>query len=262
MISIPNFIVIIVAPKYEGNLGAIARAMKNFGLDSLRLIEACEIGDECYRRSKHAKDIIENAEKYSNFEDALRDIEFVVGTTGLVNTNIKRTIRNPLSVREFVPRVRDIPGNVGLVFGREDYGLYDDELKKCDIVITIPTDSEYRIMNLSHAAAVVFYELYEITKQKYDKRRDIEGTLKKKLKANMAREFENELLYEQFKLLLDDIDYPDYKKENTAILFRRLIGRAFPTKWDFHTLMGVFKRARGKVGKTGEKAPSEEFRGE
>jgi TrmH family RNA methyltransferase len=226
-----EMVVILLEPKHEGNVGAVARCMKNFGFYNLFLINSCELGEVCYKRAKHAKEVIDNAKKFNSLEEVINELDFIVGTSGVVNLNDKHHIRNPITPRELLDYSKKLDSKVGLLFGREDYGLYESELLKCDLLVSIPTNSEYPIMNLSHAVAVVLYELASA-----DLKFDIKGHRK-------ATNFEKEKLFEQFKLFLDRVDYPHHKREHTEILFRRLLGRATPSKWEFHTLMGVFGRA-------------------
>lgn len=222
-----DFIVILVEPKYEGNVGFVARAMKNFGLTKLRIVKF-SIGDESCRMAMHAKDVLENAKIVNTFEEGIKNLDYVVGTSGIVNLNEKRHIRNPLTLKEFAEKIYEMNGRIGLVFGREDYGLYNNELEKCDIVVTVPCDENYPVMNLSHAAALFFYEL--------GKKRIIK-------KPTEASGFEKEKMHEYFSKLLDEINYPKHKKTGTKTMFRRIIGRAGLSKWEFHALIGVFSRA-------------------
>jgi TrmH family RNA methyltransferase len=226
----PEFIVILQEPKHEGNIGAVARCIKNFGFEKLFLINSCEVSDICFQRAKHAKDIILNAKKFESLNEALKELDFLVGTTGVVNINEKHQLRNPKTPREFVEYAKKLDMRVGLLFGREDYGLYDDELRICDLLISIPTNEVYPIMNLSHAVAVVLYELASA---------DLKLQIKTRGKAS---KLEKEKLFEQFKTFLEHVNYPVQKRENTEILFRRFVGRATPNKWEFYTLMGVFGR--------------------
>jgi TrmH family RNA methyltransferase len=204
--------------------------MKNFGFKKLVLVNPCELGDECYKRAKHASNIIDSAIIYDSLSKALNGIDLVVGTSGIVNLNEHAHARNPLTPVEFATKISKFDGKLGILFGRENYGLYKSELLKCDMLVTIPTHEAYPIMNLSHSVAVILYEVYR--------------SKIKPRKPKKASQFEKEKLFEQFSLLLDSIEYPAHKRENTEILFRRLMGRAVPSKWEFYTLMGVLSRAR------------------
>lgn len=232
-----EIIVILLEPKHEGNVGAVARGIKNFGFTQLYLINPCDLDDECYKRAKHAKDIIKKSKIFETLDQAQKEIDFLVGTTGVINLNDKHHIRNPITPRQFSDYLKKMKSEtrVGLLFGREDYGLYQQELMHCDMLLTIPTNEEYPIMNLSHAVAVVLYELASA---------DITFNIRGHRKAS---KFEKEKLFEQFRQFLDSVDYPKHKRENTEILFRRLLGRGTPSKWEFHTLMGVFGRASERM---------------
>jgi len=125
---------------------------------------------------------------------------------------------------------------VGLVFGREDYGLFNDEIASCDIMLRIPSSESYSSMNLSHAVSLVLYSLFVKNNFEPKNRRDI-GKLEKE-KLNIF-----------FSDLLDEIDYPEHKKEKTKVMFKRIMGRSMPSKWEYHTLMGVFSRSLNRVKK-------------
>ena len=103
-------------------------------------------------------------------------------------------------------------------------------------MVRIPTSSTYPSMNLSHAVAVVLFSLFVNKDKKYIKKRTLDR-------------IEKEKLFSFFSELLDDIDYPEHKKENTKIMFKRLMGRAMPSKWEYHTFMGVLSGSTKKIKK-------------
>jgi len=226
---VPKFRVVLVEPLNDGNIGAIARSMKNFGLEELVLVRPCAIGEEATKRAMHGIDILKNAETVFTEQDALKGASFVAATSGVSTVNEKNFSRIALTPREFVAKVKDAEGTIALMFGREDFGLDKEVIKKCDFLITIPANPAYSILNISHAASIVFYELFMSGFEKWEPR--------------IAGEVEKEKLYEYFAMLLDSIDYPPHKKEKTKVMFRRLMGRAVPTTWEFHTLMGVLDGA-------------------
>ena len=234
----PDYKVVLVEPKNPGNVGAVARAMKNFGLSRLALVNPCELDDNAKKRAKHANDILKAAKAYKNLKAATCKSAFVVATSGIISYNDKHFIRHPLTPREVARRAAHVKGEVALVFGREDYGLYNDELLLADILVNIPTSERYPIMNLSHACAVVFYELYL--------------PQARKVELIETSRLEKERLNGFFADLLDAIDYPKHRKEKTKIMFRKMMGRAVPTKWEFYTLAGIVKDA-AKLSKVGAK---------
>lgn len=219
--------VVLVEPKYDGNVGAVARAMKNFSLSELVLVNPCKLGKEAYKRAMHASELLDKAKTVEKFDEALKGIDCIIGTTGVANLTQRKVLRTALTPKELAAKLSAIKGRIALVFGREDFGLLNEELKKCDLLVTIPCSKKYPIMNLSHAASIIFYELF-----------------KKGLKrAALASKFEREKLFDKFSELLDEINYPKHRKENTKLMFRRIMGRAAISRLEFYTLMGILSRA-------------------
>ena len=228
----PSYTVILVEPKYPGNVGAAARAMLNFGIRELIVVAPSFSldSDACRTMAVHAQSVLDEVLIMDTFEEAAKQVAYLAGTSAIETASEKRHLRRALSLQTFGERVAAIEGRVGLAFGREDYGLLNEEIRRCDALIHIPTAATYPAMNLSHAVAVT---LYALTAERGGE-----------TATRQADRSEKELLYENFDRLLEAIDYPEHKKEKTSILFRRIIGRAMLSKWEYHTLMGVFKRAR------------------
>jgi TrmH family RNA methyltransferase len=227
----PAIEVVLVRPQSEGNVGAIARAMMNFGLKELVLVDPeCEIGVEARRRAMHAAEpVLDRAKVFKSLARALARADMVVGTTGVKTKNPKKFDRISLTPREFVDKIRGFEGKVAILFGQEDFGLDRKTISKCDLLVTIPTSEEYPIMNVSHAAAVIFYELFQAGAPVW--------------KSKRAARLEIDLLVRQFESLLDAIEYPMHKRRKTTVMFRRMMGRAVLSKWEYHVMMGVLKDA-------------------
>lgn len=175
---------------------------------------------------------LKNAKIVLSEEEALRGMSFVAATSGVDTSNEKNFSRISMSPREFADKIKRSRTRIALLFGREDFGLDKKLLKKCDFLITIPANPEYTILNISHAAAIVFYELFASNAAKWRPRE--------------AGRLERDKMQEYFELLLDAIDYPPHKKEKTKLMFRRMISRSVPSVWEFHTLMGVLDGALKK----------------
>ncbi len=101
-------------------------------------------------------------------------------------------------------------------------------------MLRIPTSEAYLSLNLSHAVALVLYSLYIKRETAPIEKRTI-------------GKVEKEKLYTFFSELLDVINYPEHKKEKTEVMFRRIMGRAMLSKWEYHTLMGVFSKTLAKT---------------
>jgi len=226
-------VVVLVGPKNEGNVGAVARAMKNFGARRLVLVDPCPIGEEARKRAVHGVDILDAARTVRSVDSALRGVDLVAGTTGIATASEKKFLRIALTPKEFAQRVAPMDGSLAILFGREDFGLLDAELARCDLLVSIPASPLYTVMNLSHAAVVVLYELFA-TRSGKDARRRASGP-------------EKEVLHRAFSEIMEATDYPSHKRGRTRIMFRRLVGRAVPSKWEFHALMGVLTRATKRI---------------
>jgi len=226
---VPHIRVVLVEPLNDGNVGAVARSMKNFGLSDLVLVRPCSIGEEGIKRSMHAVDVLKNAHTCFTEDEALEGADYVVGTSGVDTANDKKFSRISVTPEALAAKLNSSDATVAVLFGREDFGLDNDLVKRCDFLVTVPANPEYPIMNISHAAAVIFYELFVHDLVKEGPRE--------------ASGLEVDLLNEYFAKLLDAIDYPEHKRTKTRVMFRRLMARSTPTTWEYHTLMGVLSDA-------------------
>ena len=229
----PAIRVVLVEPKNDGNVGAVARAMRNFDVAELVLVKPCTLGEEARRRAMHGVGILESARTVETLDAAIKGADLIVGTSGIDTRSEKRFTRIAVTPEELAARIAPLAGTVALLFGREDFGLFNEELLRCDLLVTIPASTEYSILNVSHAAAIVLYELFAV-----------KASSQSRL---VASGFEKEALHRAFDALLDATNYPAHKRDRTKVMFRRLVGRAVPSKWDFHALMGVLERARKRI---------------
>lgn len=225
----PHVRIVLVEPLNDGNVGAVARSMKNFGLDELVLVRPCDIGEEAIKRSMHAVDVLKGARIVSREDEALEGADYIVGTSGVDTANDKKFSRISVTPKAFAEKIVECDGTIAILFGREDFGLHNDMVRRCDFLVTIPANPGYTILNISHAAAIIMYELFA------------HGLVREGPRE--ASELEIEKLNEYFSNLLDAIDYPQHKKKKTRVMFRRMIARSVPSTWEFHTLMGVLDEA-------------------
>ena len=220
--------IVLVEPQHPGNVGAVARAMANFGVTDLALVNGCEINDDGYARSKSGKPILENLKRFDTMEKALADCDIAIGTSGIKPEGDKRWFRAPKDVKKINELINERE-NPALVFGRENYGLYREELALCETTITIPTNPDYPILNLSHAVGIVLYEIKRKEKVKGPKKR----------KAVSQEEFER--LVERIMEMLEDSSYPERRLGRSKTTLRRLISRGNPDEGEYENLMGIFK---------------------
>jgi len=235
--------VAVVGAETPGNVGTIARAMKNFGLTDLYLVDPPELDPdgEAYGFAGHAReDVLPNAEPVT-FEDLLERFD-TIGTTAITNEDATKHVRYPfVRPSELTDELAGLDADACLVFGRERVGLTNDELARLDRVCSIPADEAYPVLNLAQAATIVLYELRELTV----------GTTQHPDEAHeRAEEHEIEGLYDTFDEYLQAVGHPAEKIGKTNRLFRRLVARGQPTGREARTLRGVLRR--GAMRATGE----------
>ncbi|HII76245.1 MAG TPA: RNA methyltransferase [Methanolinea sp.] len=223
----PEVDFVLVQPLYEGNVGFAARAIKNFGFSRLVLVDPCPLGDDAIARAGHAKDVLESASRLT-LDEVFSGSDLVIATTGEVSKSICNPMRMPYySPREIRSLVEPHRGKVSLLFGRENWGLNNREIRRSDVICTIPTSPDYPILNLSHAVAILAYELADLPRGEY----------------LLAGRTQMEHLYQHIDQYLTLIDHPDFKRDGTMLMMRRILGRANLTAREASTLHGLMRRS-------------------
>ena len=227
--------VILLEPETSGNIGSIARAMANFDFKDLLLINPkCEVDSESRRFAKNAQDILKNA-RVRDFK-ALKKFDFLIGTTSKLGRdyNISRT---PMMPGEFARKMAEIKGKkVGLVLGREGDGLYNHEIHMCDFIVTIPTSKDYDSMNISHALAILLYEL---------KKQELSGEIMKRYTP--MGEPEKRQAMRLLEETLNTMEFGTEEKRDTQRkMWKRMITKAMLTRREAYALMGYLKKVLNK----------------
>ncbi len=227
--------VVLVRPKEDGNVGAVARAARNFGADGLVLVASrARIGAEARRRSMAGLPLLRAATRVRSFDRAVEGADLVVGTTDLSTGRSSAYLRRSVSPERLGEVLRTVEGRVALVFGPEDNGLSREELAKCDLLVHIPARREYPTLNLSHAAGIVLYAVHRARGPV-----DPETTPAPDVLALNGRE--KELFLTRLAELLARIGYPAHKRRGLILLYRRVLGRATPTEAEYRMMLGLFK---------------------
>ena len=224
-----DVLVVLVEPLYEINLGYVARAMKNFGFTELVLVDPkCTVGDEARKYAMHGRDLLERVRIAGSLTEVLREVDLAVGTTG--KTGGRRCYhRKYVTPEELGELLAETEGRAAILFGREDIGLTNEILRRCDLVATIPASEEYPVLNLSHAVAVVLYEVYKAIKKKKPERR-------------LSSKEDRERLLECFDEVMRRFAIPPHRAEKAKLVLRRLMGRAGATKEEVSALLYVLRR--------------------
>lgn len=211
-----NISIVLHKPKYAGNIGAVARSAKNMGIGNIIVVGKRNFDDEEMRqRSTHlAADVLNNIRYFDHAEEALGEFSYIVGTTARLGKG-----RGPfLSPRAAAEEIADISqkNKVALLFGPEDTGLANEQLRLCHSVVTIPTSREFTSLNLSHAVMILCYEIFIASSP----------MASTEVTPKLARSQELEGMYGQIKTLLADIGFlnpenPDYWMMHLRRFFTR-----------------------------------------
>lgn len=237
----PSISVAVVDAQTPGNVGTIARAMKNFGLSELYLVDPpmLDPDGEAYGFAGQAReDVLPNARTVS-FEYLIENFH-TVGCTAVTNSDHRRHVRYPFRTpRELSDSLSGVETDTVVVFGRERVGLHNEELERLDEICSIPANASYPVLNLGQAATVVLYELRTVTVEQTQHPDEIVR----------APEQDIEGLHDQFETFLEPVEADSEQRSRIQRLWRRLLGRAHPTRREVSSLRGVFRRAESQLQK-------------
>jgi tRNA/rRNA methyltransferase len=150
--------VVLVDARNPLNIGAAARAMSNFGIRHLRVVNPYDVAFEGARSAVGATAVLASAEKYETLAEAVADCSLIVGTTAIGHRDLQHSIQR-LEVGAPIIRAHLATGRCALLFGSEKFGLSNKDMSHCDWLLHIPTRDEHASMNLGQAVAICLYEL-------------------------------------------------------------------------------------------------------
>jgi TrmH family RNA methyltransferase len=229
--------VVLVEPEKAGNIGAVARSMKNFNLSDLCIVNSkTPLTLEARAFAMHGYDVLTRAKKVRTLKQGLRNLDLVVGTSSIVATSKSNLARISVTPFELAQRVGAFKGNMGILFGRESSGLSNEEVEACDFIVTIPASRKYNVLNIASAASIIFYELFQT-------RTAIRGPIlaSKAMKARLLLEFGR---------LVNRSGVQRHKRSLVQRSFRNIISRSFMTQREASLLLGVFRRASTRLMQT------------
>ncbi len=240
--DIDNLRVVLVATRNPLNIGAAARAMSNFGVRRLRVVNPYEAAFREARSAVGASGLLAKAEQYENVAEAVADCKLVVGTTA---AGARRELQHRLQRLDEGARaiIRQLKaGPVALLFGSERVGLSNREMSHCHWVMRIPTREEHGSMNLGQAVAVCLYELVRTRKTTAAK------TAPGKKEKTSATSGEVERLTQ---MLLEVLRASGYVKPRTVAAeekLRRLVRRMELNANDAEVWLGMLRQMAWKLG--------------
>ena len=226
--------VVLVEPESAGNIGAVARAMKNFCLSDLWLVNPrTPLTMEARALAMHGYDVLRKAKRVRTLKQSIRTSDIVVGTSAVVATSRSNVTRLPITPQAFAERISTFKGNVAIVFGRESSGLSNTELDYCDLMVTIPANQAYNILNIASAASIIFYELFRVRGAQRGPQ-----LASKRVTARLQAEFGNLVKHGGVQM---------HKRRLVQRSFRNIIARSFITRREASLLLGAFRRASSKL---------------
>ncbi|MEI6610900.1 MAG: RNA methyltransferase [Deltaproteobacteria bacterium] len=213
-----NISIVLYKPKYAGNIGSVARAAKNMGISNIIVVGTADFDrEEMQKRSTHlASDVLDQIQYAESINEALGSFNYIVGTTARLGK-----ARGPFtSPRVIGKSIADISqkNKVALLFGPEDTGLANEELRLCHAVVTIPTSREFTSLNLSHAVMILCYEIFTASSV---------ATTPSAATPKLALSSELEGMYGQIQILLADIEFINPENHDYWMMhLRRFFSRA------------------------------------
>ena len=155
-----NLKVVLVEPNGPLNVGSIARLCSNFEVDELRIVSPkCDVFSlEAKRMALKGQTYIENCKKFNSIENAIFDCDLVLATCGRIDLSNNTECEAPEAISKWISSFKKI-NNLAILFGREDRGLTNSELFFAHKIFNIKTSRNYPSLNLSHAVAIILYEL-------------------------------------------------------------------------------------------------------
>ncbi|PIO04446.1 RNA methyltransferase [Candidatus Woesearchaeota archaeon CG08_land_8_20_14_0_20_47_9] len=229
--------ILLIEPETPGNIGAVARVMRNFGFSRLIIVNPkCDhLSKEALDRASHGREVLKKA-RIADLA-VLKEFDYAVATTAKLGTDYNLP-RSPVMPWELAERLAQISDNVSiaLVFGRESSGLTNREIRQCDFVVTIPSARGYRSLNISHAVAIILYEVFR-SRGNYSMFTPISS-------------HEKEVINKNFSIIINKLQFATPQKRNTQLkLWKRVIGKAMLTRREAFAVLGLLKKVRRVVEK-------------
>jgi tRNA/rRNA methyltransferase len=237
-------IVVLVEPQLGENIGTAARAMANFGLTRMRLVRPRDAWPNIHARraASGADAVLDGAVLYDSLQAALADCHFVLATTARAHDQAKPVIGPEQAAGEMAPRI--VAGEaVAVVFGRERWGLMNDEVGLADRIVTFPVNPAFASLNLAQAVLLMSYEWFRVAG----------GGLPFQMQVRSPPAGKEQLFafFESLERELERVEFfrPAEKRDTMTINLRNIFTRMAPSQQDIQTLHGVVTAiAEGRKG--------------
>ena len=243
--SVENIRIVLVNTTHPGNIGSAARAMKTMGLSSLYLVSPLDFpSGEARALSSGATDLLENAVVTETLGEAIADCDLVVGASARVR-GISLELTDPRETATDLIAEAATGSRIALVFGREDRGLTNDELRMCQRQVHIPSVAEFSSLNLAASVQVLCYELRmaHLSAEGADKVPDVR-------EHRSASSEEMEGFYGHLRETLEEVHFfKSCNPEKIMTKLRRLYSRSRPDRIEYNILRGILSETQVAVRK-------------
>jgi TrmH family RNA methyltransferase len=230
--------VVLVSTRNPLNIGAAARAMANFGVEDLRVVNPYEVAFREAVSAVGGAHVLQTARVFETVAEAVADCSLVVGTTAAQ----KRELQQPIEwIENGAPSIREHNGPVALLFGSEKFGLSNEDLSYCHTLVRIPTVERTPSMNLGQAVAVCLYEIHR--GQSQEPRSSV--SRKDAIEGHDAEQLTT--------MLLGVLEKSGYTNRITSVSteqkIRRWVRRMRLTRYDVPLLLGILRQILWKFDK-------------
>lgn len=223
--------VILVEPQIPENIGAVARAMNNMGVRRLILVnpERCDLTRILRMATGTSIDIVEEMEVFENLNEALASFHYVVGTTARIGSQ-RPSLTNPRDLAQaLIPIAQE--NHVAILFGPEDRGLSNEQLRPCHTIATIPT-AQFASLNLAQAVMIFCYDIFLASRLPQEE-----------ALPRLANKFELEGMYEHLKGVLTRIGFINPQNpEHWMLNIRRFLSRIPLRARDVRIIRGICRQ--------------------
>ncbi|WP_349357501.1 RNA methyltransferase [Stappia sp.] len=235
-LDLPPPVVILCEPQLGENIGTAARAMANFGLRDLRIVNPRDgwPSEKARAAASRADHVIEAVQVFDSVEAAIADLEFVFATTAR-SREVPKPVRGPDEAARTAIRLGAQGARTGYLFGRERWGLNNDEVALADEIVTLPVDPDFASLNIAQAVLVCAYEW---------RLKAVDGALPFRLDEETnppAKKDDLQRLFEHLEGALDAVTFfrPPEKRPSMVRNLRNILQKATLTDQEVKTLRGV-----------------------
>jgi len=235
--SLKNIHFILARPQIGENIGSVARAIKNFNITKLRIVNPrCEWpNSKALATSVGAKDILKSSKIYNSLDKSVGDLDLVFATTSRIRKVNKRII----SILDLKKKINK-KNKIGIIFGSEASGLSNDEISYADYLVKIPTNNKFSSLNLSHSAIIFCFELFKL----FSKKKKI-FTKNKNSSLSTKSEINNFLSFIISGLDKKGFLQPDHKRKSMIRNINNIFHRINLSEQEIRILLGIFSTLNG-----------------